>query len=465
MNRFKENRLKDWILNKRRKPLVIRGARQVGKSTLVRQFARKQGLKLHEINLERHLKLTDLFKTQDTTKILRELEFICGKGPVTGRGNLLFLDEIQAIPAAIQTLRYFYEDLPDLPVIAAGSLLEFALSESSFSMPVGRIEYLFLCPMTFEEFLEAMKEKQLLDLLRDFKPQELFPMSAHERLLDLQRLFLLIGGMPEAVKQYIQTRDLRRVFDVHASIVETYRDDFSKYARHADLLRLHKVFDYVPFATGEKFKYVRVDSQDQAKSLSRAVDLLSKAQVIMKAIHTNASGAPLRATMDNRTFKPFFLDCGLMNFICGVHEIPLMDLKKREFINEGKLAEQFIAQHIAFLGKSNIRPCLTYWLRESRSKNAEVDFIVQLDQWIVPVEVKSGKSGTLRSLLQFAYQKQTTRAIRFDLNPPGFQHVSHSIRQANHTASVEFDLLSLPLYLVEEMPRIFKNWPVFRPRR
>ncbi len=457
MKRFEEKKLNAWLNSPYRKPLVIRGARQVGKSTMVRQFARENGLTLHEVNLERHPTLADAFKTHDIKRILGEIQFICGKGPVNVEKSLLFLDEIQATPVAIQTLRYFYEDCPELRVIAAGSLMEFALSKKTFTMPVGRIEYLFLGPMTFEETLLSLGEEHLLELLRGYRTTDAFPMSAHERLLELQRIFLLVGGMPEAVQRFVDTRDFDGVLDIHASIVETYRDDFAKYAGRTDLLRLHKIFDYVPKGIGEKFKYVRIDPGEQARELKKAVDLLAKAQVIMRAFHTDASGPPLGATIDDRIFKPFFLDCGLVNFICGIRQISPEILKRREFINEGKIAEQFIAQHIPCLGNRNTRPLLTYWLREGRSKNAEVDFIVQLDQWIVPIEVKAGKSGTLKSLQQFALQKGSERAVRFDLNPPSLMNVRHSLRQPGQTLNVSFDLLSLPLYMIEELPRIFKE--------
>ncbi|MFO8240185.1 MAG: AAA family ATPase [Dissulfuribacterales bacterium] len=454
MDRIAEKRLTDWLDSDYRKPLIIRGARQVGKSTLVRQFARKRKLTLHEVNLERHPMLAGVFKTQDTGKILRELEFICGNGSISGNDGLLFLDEIQAVPVAIQTLRYFYEDHPELPVISAGSLLEFTMSKHSFSMPVGRVEYLYLGPVSFEETLAAMEKRNLLDLLNHYEIGEVFPQSAHDQLVELQRIWFLMGGMPEAVQRFMDTQSLSAVFDVHGSIIETYKDDFAKYATQADLLRLHKVFNYVPMAAGEKFKYVHVDPEDQSRELRKAVDLLEKAQIIMKAYHTDASGLPLGATVNRRIFKPFFLDCGLMNTICGVQWISLKELKRKSFINKGHVAEQFIAQHLAYLGKRNMSPMLTYWLREGRAGNAEVDFVTQLGQAIVPVEVKAGKSGSLKSLQQFVHQRKARVGVRLDLNVPSYQHVSHALSQGGESVHVEFDLLSLPLYMIEELPRI-----------
>jgi len=458
MKRIAEKRLSQWLENTRRKPMVIRGARQVGKSTLVRQFAGEKNLTLHEINLERHPKLTDVFASHDTDRILKELEYICRKGPIKKQGSLLFLDEIQSVPIAIQTLRYFYEDCPELPVIAAGSLLEFALSKHSYSMPVGRIEYLFLGTVTFKETLSALGEKDLLDLMTGYCLPDIFPLAAHERLLEILRIYFLTGGMPEAVQVYIDTKDIDKVFDVHASIIETYRDDFAKYAAHADLLRLHRVFDYIPASAGNRIKYANIDPGEQARELRRALDLLEKAQIIMKAYHTDASGIPVLASADQHKFKTFFMDCGLMNSMCGIRWISPDDLKTKDFINKGRIAEQFIAQHIAFSGKSNKRPSLAYWLREGRSSNAEIDFVLQMGQSVVGVEVKAGKSGSLKSLLQFAYQKQIPVAIRFDMNTPGFQNVRHSVRQATDTVKVSFGLLSLPLYMVEEAERIFDGY-------
>jgi predicted AAA+ superfamily ATPase len=456
MDRFAEKRLDRWLHSTYRKPLVIRGARQVGKSTLARQFAEKKNLTLHEVNLEKHVSLTGIFETHDVHKILREIEFICGKGPVSEKNSLLFLDEIQAIPAAIQALRYFYEERPKIAVIAAGSLLEFAMSKRSFSMPVGRIEYLYLGPMTFEESLEAMDKRPLIELLRHSRITDFFPQSAHEQLVELLRIWFLVGGMPEAVQRFIDTNDLEEVFSAHASIIETYKDDFAKYGAQVELLRLHKIFQYVPMAAGDKFKYVLVDPNEQARDIRKAVDLLERAQIVMNAYHTDASGLPLGAGVNTRVFKCFFLDCGLMNSICGIRWISLRDLKMREFINKGRIAEQFVAQHLAFLGRSDVSPFLMYWLREGRSKNAEVDFIAQLEQEIVPIEVKAGKSGSLKSLQQFVFEKRVMFGVRFYLNPPSIQHVTHSLSQTEGTVIVDFDLLSLPLYMVEELPRIFE---------
>ena len=457
LERFVEKEIETWYRRTSRKPLVVRGARQVGKSTLIRNFAGNHHLTLHEINLERRPELANLFHKFDVDEILRELEYIIGKGKINTPGSLLFIDEIQAVPLAIKALRYFYEDYPALPLIAAGSLLEFTLSDHSYSMPVGRIEYLFMGPMTFEEFLLAKKEKDLLDLIRNFDFQYTFPISAHLKLLRSQREYLMVGGMPEAIQQYIETEDFEEAMNVHSSIIETYRDDFAKYAKGDELLRLHRIFDYVPSAPGEKNKYTNIDPNEQARGLRKAISLLEKANVISCVYHAKSPGIPLKAGKDDKVFKMFFLDIGLMNRMCGIQNISMTEFDKREFINEGKMAEQFVQQHLIRIGRKNESPQLFYWLREGRSVNAEIDFMIQLDGEIVPVEVKAGKSGSLKSLHRFIWEKKLKKAVRFDLNPPSLMQVNHKVAYENESSEIDFKLLSLPLYMVEQLPRLFKK--------
>lgn len=457
MKRKETQRLQRWIKSNSRKPLIIRGARQVGKSTLVRQFAESNKLVLHEVNLERHFGLIDVFKSFDTERIIEELEYVIQKGPIRKSGGVLFLDEIQTIPAAIQTLRYFYEDFPELPVIAAGSLLEFVLANHSFSMPVGRVEYLYLNPMTFEEVLEASDKMDLLRLLENYSLEKPFPEMAHQRLLEHQRKYFVVGGMPEAVGRFIETGSIQETSEVHASIMETYRDDFSKYAKQNELLRLHKILDYVPNAIGEKFKYVNVDHHEQARELKKALDLLVKARLIYLSYHSDASGVPLKALLNRKIFKPFFLDCGLMNFMCGIRNISFDQLIRKNFINTGKIAEQFIAQHLLTIENSNASVDLFYWLREGKKTNAEVDFVIQSNQKILPIEVKAGQSGTLKSLQQFVLAKKTKRAIRLDLNKPSLLSVMHNVVTKNGTKKVEMDLLSIPLYMIEQIHRLAES--------
>ena len=237
MERFIEESLRRWLKRRRRKPLVLRGARQVGKTTLVRRFAAASGMGLCEVNLERNLYLDEVFKSLDTGRIVRELEAL---GGVRLAGSILFLDEVQAAPHALLAMRYLYEDRPDLPVVAAGSLLEFALADHSFSMPVGRIEYLHMGPMSFGEFLRAVDPVLVphVDALNlDEPPTE----TAHRLLQRRVREYLLVGGLPEAVLAHRESGSPLEVAAVHRSIADTYQDDFAKYAKGVQLTLLQTV--------------------------------------------------------------------------------------------------------------------------------------------------------------------------------------------------------------------------------
>ncbi len=450
MYRLAERVLAQWFAAPQRKPLVIRGARQVGKSTLVRQFAQSHRLHLNEINLERHPDLEPVFQTLDLTRIRRELEGLLGQ-PLLAPGSLLFLDEIQATPHALPALRYFLEDHPELPVIAAGSLLEFVLSQHAFTMPVGRIQYFHLGPMSFEEFLAEL-DPPLLAYLQDYTPEQPLPHTVHTRLSAYQREYLLVGGMPEAVAAYSATRHFTDVRPVHQSIVDTYQDDFAKYASARVRLRLQRVFNYVPRAVGRKVKYTQIDREETARELRVAIDLLAKARVIAPIFHSTCSGVPLHADVDWKTYKLLFLDIGLMNRLCGLDWLALKDLDDRRLVNEGAIAEQFVGQHLLYLEEGRETPRLNYWLREGKSANAEVDYAIARGAQIVPVEVKAGTSGTLRSLHQFALAKGTRLAVRFDLNPPTVQPIRHQVSGTQQ--SVEMTLLSLPLYLVGQLSRL-----------
>ncbi|MFM8765325.1 MAG: ATP-binding protein, partial [Spartobacteria bacterium] len=248
--------LENWLRKSHRKPLVLRGARQVGKSTLVREFAKAAGLELLEVNLERHAALDSVFRSLDVVRLVREIEGLLGRRVVT-ENALLFLDEIQATPHALAALRYFYEEMPGLPVVAAGSLLEFTLADHEFSMPVGRVEYLHLGPVAFSEFLAAA-DSGLVSYLEAAGRFEEIPETAHARLVERLREFLFIGGMPAAVREFLEGGSLVAVREVQRSIVETYQDDFAKYARREMLARLQSVFQRIPANIGRKIKYVNL---------------------------------------------------------------------------------------------------------------------------------------------------------------------------------------------------------------
>lgn len=450
--------LSEWHAKTKRKPLVIRGARQVGKSTLVRDFARARGLRLAEVNLERHALLEAVFRRLETPAIRAEIEAIT-ELPLAAPDVLLFLDEIQATPSAFAALRYLHEELPGLAMLAAGSLLEFVLREPGFSVPVGRLEYLHLGPMGFGEFLRALGEMHLLDLIEAWEPGATLAEAAHRRLLEYHRQFLFTGGMPEAVAEYAANRHAAAVKDIHRSITDTYRDDFAKYAGGGhSLLRLQRVFDYVPSTIGQKIKYANIGGEERARDLRKAIDQLAAARVMWRVHHSDCSGLPLEAQLDPDVYKCLFLDVGLMNHVCGLDWAAIRRRDARRLANEGGLAEQFVGQHLLFRGGGREQPSLCYWLREGKRDNAEVDYVIARGDWIVPVEVKAGSAGTLKSLTQFLARKidpahQPRLALRFDLNPPALAEHEHQLTSDPSTAIV-YSILSLPAYMVEQAGRL-----------
>jgi len=437
LTRSLEVDLKTWIGSARRKPLIIRGARQVGKSTLIRKFAKDQGLNLIEINLEKHFVTNNVFASFDMKKILRELEAIVGEKIDSNSKLLLFLDEIQAAPAAIAALRYFYEDLSWLPVIAAGSLLEFALADFSYSMPVGRVEYRYLGPLGFQEFLAALGEEFLLEALRAVR-QEGVSATAHSKLLERQREFLLVGGMPEVVAEFVATENFEKCQSIQGGLLATFQDDFSKYSSGSKLQRLRRVFAQLAISVGRKIKYSNFSKDEKSREIRSALDLLMMAQLCQPVYHSNCSGLPLAATQDYDVYKILFLDVGLLNKALGLSWKQISDLDERTLVNEGVLAEQFVGQELLYRNQGKEAPSLNYWLRDGKSKNAEIDYVISDGQNILPLEVKSGKSGTLRSLHLFAELKNISSAIRLDLNTPSKQKID--------LQGKSYELESLPLY-------------------
>lgn len=391
------------------------------------------------------------------SRILPELETLTNAN-LSRQSTLLFLDEIQACPNALAALRYFYEDKPGLPVIAAGSLLEFLLSEHDFSMPVGRVQYLHLGPMSFTEFLMAVGEDGAVDFLKQYSWNQPVPMTMHEKLLRRQREYLFVGGMPEAVLAYMESGSPLAAREVHRTILNTYQDDFAKYKKHQrDLVLMQDVINTMPRSAGQKVKYVNISREDRALEVKHAIDLLLMARVLIAAYHSDCSGLPIRAGKDAKTYKLYLLDVGLMNGVAGLDWSAIGNLGERELINEGGLAEQFIAQHLAYRANGSEAPELYYWLREGKSTNAETDFVIARGKEIIPIEVKSGKGGSLKSLQQFALAKKTKQAVRFDLNTPAITEESHQTRYGTKIVSNRFRLLSLPLYLVEQLDRLIEN--------
>lgn len=445
--------LEAWKDKPGRKPLIIRGARQVGKSHLAREFGRGRFERFVELNFERTPRLATLFSSSAPAKIIQLLELHFNTA-ITPGATLLFLDEIQAAPEVIPVLRYFYEELPELHVLAAGSLLEFALPELPHSMPVGRIEYLHLGPMQFEEFLLACGEQRLADLLARFIPGDTLPAVIHERLLELFSVFLVVGGMPEAAGAYLRRHSFQEAEEVKHSVLSTYRDDFGKYSGRVPHGRLGTLLARLPATVGSRFKYVRIDRQEPARALSRALDLLCMARVAHRVRHSSANGVPLGAEAKDTIFKILFLDVGL---VCTELGLALLDFEQAHdllLVNAGAVCEQVVGQHLLYSSPPYQEPDLFYWTREKASSSAEVDYLIAEGRNIVPVEVKAGKTGRLKSLHSFLREKQRSLGIRLNSDLPSFLDTRTALADGRN---VPFALLSLPLYMVGQTRRLIQE--------
>ena len=458
MHRHQFRVLEQWLAAPRRKPLMIRGARQVGKSTLARLFCDAVGRPLVAVDFERQPELADAFgRVREPRELLNLVEATANA--TVGPDTVLLLDEMQAAPRALATLRYFFEDLPEQPVLAAGSLMEFALADRAFPMPVGRVSYLHMGPMTFTEFLRGCGRENLAKRIAAFEwPSDgntpAFDPALHALALEALQTYLFVGGMPEAVAEYAESGRLRAVSAIHADIVETFRDDFRKYAARRDLTRMLRVFNFAARHAGRKVKYSNVSEGEPSATIRRDVELLAMAQVVAKVTHSHCAGLPLQAHQKERAFKLIFLDVGLMNAVCGLPWEALAAGTSHTLVNAGAVAEQFIGQHLQHLLAERVNRELVYWLREGRSNNAEVDYVAEFGGRIVPIEVKASRAGALKSLHQFVAEKDVSLAVRFDAQPPSLQTVEAGVPGGQR---VRYRLLSLPLYLVERLPEMLRE--------
>jgi len=406
MKRILLKQLEKWKNQKERKPVLLRGARQVGKSYLIREFG-KQFENYFEINFERDKNLCDIFKDSlSPLEILKKLNAFFSK-KIEPKKSLLFFDEIQECQNAITSLRYFYEELPELHVIGAGSLLEFSLEKEG--IPVGRVQSYYLYPMSFLEFLIAKDKENLVDIIIKDKVGEF----EHNLLLNQLLEYLSVGGMPEAVKSWIKYEDMAEVKNIHNVILDTYIQDFNKYAKKRDIDYVEKVFSSVPSLVGKKFVYSHVDENIKIYKVKQALDLLSKAMVVHMVYHTSCTGFPLEAEIKPSIFKTIFLDIGLMQTLLGEHIGMWLINGGDMLINRGQVVEAFIGQEILAYSNSMQRKKLFYWLREKRGSKAEVDYIELIKRKIVPMEVKAGKKRYGKSIRLFMSERKADSGIVF----------------------------------------------------
>lgn len=442
--------LDQWVQDPSRKPLVIRGARQVGKTWLVREFAALHHLDLIEINFEFEPAKKDCFIENDPAKIWLHLELICGRRMIPEQ-SVLFLDEIQAFPEILAKLRWFKEKMPQLIVIVTGSLLEFILDEHAFSMPVGRISYLHLEPLSFDEFLGA--ENPVLQAFLRAYSWETIPLDIHQKCLDYLRTYTLVGGLPAAVSTWITTRSWIAVNQVHHDILITYRDDFARYKGRLDMTLFDTVFACIPKYVGSKIVYRQVSPDHQAASIKKVMQLIATARVIHMIHATHANGIPLGAEIREKFNKIICLDVGLMNASLGISFAHLKNSADIDFINQGAIAEQLVGQLLRTIEPFYIEPSLYYWQRTEPASNAEVDYVIQHEGAVLPIEVKAGTKGSMQSLHLFMGLKKLLTAVRLNTDRP------ITIPVCTKTALgdlAEYKLISLPIYLIGEIHRLIE---------
>ncbi len=449
MKRFAEQCLLEWKNRSGRKPLIVRGARQTGKTYLIDRFAEQHFENFLKIDFEFDAEAKSVFETPDPEKIVAELSLLYDRDIVAGR-TLLFLDEIQACPPAIFSLRYFYEKMPELHVVAAGSLLEFALRDFNYSMPVGRIEFLQLNPMTFEEFLLAHNPK-LLSFLQNLSIREGISPAIHQKARELLRLFFFIGGMPEAVASFVRNRNFLEVQRIQNGVATTMQHDFAKYGSRLDQDVLRKTLRFVPGNIGRKVKYVNIDRDIRSAVLKDALGQLALSKAIHLVRKTAGNGLPLDAESSADIFKAIFLDIGLANNISG---LKLAETDELIAVYEGRLAEQFVGQELLNSGQWFEEKELFYWAREKKNANAEIDYLLAHRNRVVPVEVKAGKTGGLKSLHLFLHEKGLRLGLRFNTDVPSVGEFDAAVRYENKKDNLRYVLLSLPMYLAGQTERL-----------
>ena len=424
------NKLLNWKALKHRKPLLLRGARQVGKTTLVRQFA-KEFSNYVELTLEKEAD-RDLFeRTDDISKLLSAIYLL--KQSTPGKGStLIFFDEIQESPKAIQLLRYFHEERPDLYVIAAGSLLEFALKQVP-SFPVGRIDYMTLHPVNFPEFLGVRNP-----VARKTLSQLPVPEYAHQILLDLFHEYAVTGGMPEVISNYADNDNIATLTGIYKRLWHSYKDDAEKYARNTTERNvIRHVIESAPKET-DRIKFEGFgNSVYRSREVGEAFRALDLSRVIQLIYPSTNTEPPVIANLKKRP-RLQFLDTGLITHTLMLQG-EMIGIKDLNNFYRGKIIQHLIAQEfISIQDDSSYKP--HFWVREEKNSNAEVDMIYQYGRHIIPVEVKSGKQGSLKSLHQFVERSIHPYAVRF-------YQGEFSIDNAKTPNGKPYILMNLPYYL------------------
>ncbi len=418
----------------------------------MRDLAARRGLSLVELNFEREPRLARHFESNDPRQICNELSLALNRDLQPG-GTLLFLDEIQAAPALLAKLRWFSEELPELAVIAAGSLLEFTLAEHAFSMPVGRIGFHHIEPMSFPEYLEAHGQDRLKIALAGWTPGAVLSPAAHEQAGAWFHRYSMVGGMPAVVAADVAGGDARRCRSLQKDLMATYRTDFARYAGRLGPGVLDSTLLAAATSLGEKFVFSRVGEGVKRHQAKQAIDLLAASRLCTLVTHTAANGLPLAGESKPGFHKVVLLDVGLLHALLDTPAGPVFpasrDLSPRL---RGQLAEQLAGQQLrSFTGEAEGGgPSLHYWQREG-GRPGEIDYLIPLAGSIVPVELKSGAAGAMKSLHQFMFEKGLETAVRLDGNPPADARLSLSTTTGGKVA---YRLLSLPHAMTWLLPKL-----------
>ena len=441
---FKRNvyhKLVAWKQKPDRKPLIIRGARQVGKSTLVSQFSVEFEYFI-KLNLEES-KHRVYFEEMDDIQTIVHALFLAEGVPLKA-DVLVFIDEIQESPKAIQLLRYFYEYFPDIHVIAAGSLLEFAFKEVA-SFPVGRVEQMVLHPFCFEEFLEALDKSSVIEELKTIPVNQ----YAHRTLMDLFHQYALIGGMPEAIKKYVVDGSPVSLKGVYDNLWLAYKEDVEKYARNTTERKV--IMHVMDTAPSEKDRVTLSgfgNSNYKSREVREALDALGKARIIQLIYPSTSVRMPLIVDYKRKP-RLQFLDTGLLNHIMGI-QAEMIGIKSLDDFYRGKIIMHLVTQELQAIHDSPLyKP--HFWVREKTNSNAKVDLVYAYKQYLIPIEVKAGESGRLRSLHQFMERAETKLAIRICGN-------HFSIDDVKTPLGTPFQLMNIPYYQASQIPKYVDYW-------
>ena len=428
------NSLKQWKNKKHRKPLILRGARQVGKTTLIKMFSEEFDVFIY-LNLDIKLDRELFEQVPDAKSFLKLLLLRERKRIKNDQSLLIFIDEIQSSPIAVNMLRYFYEDIPEIHIIAAGSLLE-TLLHDNLSFPVGRVEYLILRPFSFEENLMAINHTQALSAIDEVP----LPQYLHETLLSLFKKYCLIGGMPEIVRNYIETDDIVAVGETFQSLITAYSEDVEKYSKKENEIRIIRhCIDASLRLAGERIKFEGFGGgKYKSKEIGEALRMLEKTMLISLVYPTEATRLPL---LENKKKSPKLqlLDTGMLNYFAGV-QLQILQNPNIDDVFEGKIAEHIVGQELLALNPLPLHKN-HFWVRQKKQSDAEVDYLISYNDLLIPVEIKAGKTGKLRSLMEFIDASPHSFAIRVYSGRLSIDKI-HTIK------GKEFKLLNLPFYLV-----------------